>query len=113
MGAISEYWDGERARSAQWLAVHGISPYCNYYPSDPGLPAYPWLPDGTPVRIDQGALPVSFVDAARNKCRPLFNLDQLHRGVLAALAGTPDTRTPAQRRHDDWVAYQAAKEKWS
>jgi hypothetical protein len=80
--------------------------------ADPGLPAYPWLPDGTTYRPLEGApaYPLSFVYSATTKRYPvLINLDELRRNVHLALAGTPDTRTPQQKSRDAWAAYQAAK----
>ncbi len=112
MGTVEEYWDGQRAESAHWLAEHGVQPYATQMPKDPGVPAYPWLPDWTPLTLEGGPWPVSFVASACGKYHALFNLDQLRRGVLGALKGQPDIRTPAQRRSDEWKAFQEAKKRW-
>jgi hypothetical protein len=85
--------------------------------STDGYPAYPWLPDGTPLELggDGGARApwhISFVVSSLVRYPPLFNLDELRRGVHLALAGTPDTRTPQQKTKDAWAAYQAAKVKY-
>lgn len=101
-----------------WWEQRGVGGWRAFITADPGLPAYPWLPDGSPIRVGddgaEGPMPVSFVAAARNKFHPLMNLDQLHRCVLEGLKTRKwDTRTPAQRRADDWAAYKAAKERWA
>jgi hypothetical protein len=76
------------------------------------VPAYPWLPDGTPSTLEGQPFPLSFVAAVVRRLPTLINLDQLRRSVFAALAGKPDIRTPYQRSRDDWQAYLKAKEKY-
>lgn len=52
--------------------------------SDPGIPAYYGTATGQPT-----VAPVSYVAAARERIRPVFNLDRLHRNVLALLGQKP------------------------
>lgn len=51
---------------------------------DPGLPAYYGTCLGQPT-----IAPVSYVAAAREKSRPVFNLDKLHRNVLQLMGQKP------------------------
>lgn len=51
---------------------------------DPGIPAYYGTCTGQPT-----VAPVSYVAAAREKLRPVFNLDRLHRNVLRLLGQNP------------------------
>lgn len=76
------------------------------------VPAYPWDVHGNPSELDGNPYPLSYVNAVLRRLPVLMNLDALHRSVLDALAGKPDTRTHYERSRAAWQEYLKAKEKY-
>lgn len=97
----------------EWWVQSQLDRRAMLFPDNSGsVPAYPWLPDGTPMELHGTPYPLSFVNAALRRFPVLMNLDALHRSVADARAGKADTRTHYERSRAAWQEYLLAKAKY-